>query len=109
MLKKKYRLPIQSVLGKSGKVLKTPFFLVKIFPNQFGYPRAGAVISKKISAKSTARNKLRRVIFSEAGIFFKKREQTAGKDFLIIPNPKIKNLDQKEIAVHLREVFDKIR
>jgi ribonuclease P protein component len=106
MLAKKYRLPIQSVIGKNGRAVKTPFFLIKIFPNQLLYSRAGAVISKKFSAKATARNKLKRIIFSELPPLLK---STSGQDFLIIVNPKIKDLDQKKIAVHLREVFDKLR
>lgn len=106
MLAKKYRLPIQSVIGKNGRAVKTPFFLIKIFPNQLHYSRSGAVISKKFSAKATARNKLKRIIFSELTPLLK---GVSGRDFLVIVNPKVKNLDREEIAVHLQEVFDKLR
>lgn len=93
MLAKKYRLPIQSVIGKKewGK-LKTPFFLIKIFSNQFSYARFGIIISKKVAPKATARNRIKRIIFSACN-----PKENAGKDFLIIANPKIKELGKEEI------------
>lgn len=100
MLAKKYRLPIQSVLGKGGKVIKTPFFLLKIFSSRFPYSRFGIIISKKVAAKSTDRNRLRRIIFSALG-----PKENSGKDFLIIVSPKIKELKKEEIINYVSNFF----
>jgi len=117
MLAKKHRLPIQEFIGKNGRVIKTPFFLLKIFPNQFPYSRFGIIISKKVLPKSTARNKLKRTIFSEIKLNFCRGQvcfalpdgrQAAGRDFLIIVSPKIKELEKEEIIKQLQELFNAI-
>ncbi|MBI3046205.1 MAG: ribonuclease P protein component [Candidatus Harrisonbacteria bacterium] len=100
MLAKKYRLPIQSVIGKNARVVKTPFFLFKIFPSRFSYSRFGIIISKKVAQKSTARNKIKRMIFSALN-----PNQQPINDFLIIASPKIKNLTKEEIIKHVSNYF----
>ena len=98
MLAKKYRLPIQSVIGKNGESFKTPFFLVKKFPGGFPYPRFGVIISKKVSDKATERNRLKRIIFSAIESFLaEQKNKLPAKDFLIIVSPKIKELEKEKI------------
>lgn len=63
MLAKKFKLPIQTAVGKKGKVLKTPFFLVKIFSSALDFSRFGVVVSSKISKKATERNRLKRRVY----------------------------------------------
>lgn len=96
MLAKKYRLPIQSVVEKNGRVVKTPFFLIKVFPSQFPYSRFGIIISKKVAPKAAARNKIKRIIFSALN-----PDRKPAKDFLIIAGPKIKELSKKQIIEHV--------
>ncbi|MBI4992409.1 MAG: ribonuclease P protein component [Candidatus Harrisonbacteria bacterium] len=111
MLKKKYRLPIQAMLGKKGQTLKTSFLSLKIFPSNLSYSRFGAVISKKVAAKATARNKLRRIIFSAIEPYFgeEKKFFIDKRDFLVIIYPAVKDLSREEIKMHLREIFDKLK
>jgi len=103
LLAKKYRLPIQSVIGKNARVIKTPFFLFKIFPSRFSYSRFGIIISKKVAPRATQRNKLKRIIFSACN-----PKENPGKDFLMIVSPKIKNLTKEEIIKQLQELFNAI-
>jgi len=67
MLAKKFKLPIQNFVGKKGRILKTPFFLVKIFPSTLGFSRFGAVVSSKTSKKATERNRLKRRVYDFLG------------------------------------------
>lgn len=96
MLAKKYRLPIQDFVGKNGRVVKTPFFLIKAFPAQFPYSRFGIIINKKAAQKATARNKIKRIIFSALD-----PKQKPARDFLIIISPKIKELNKKQIIEYV--------
>jgi len=110
MLAKKYRLPIQAMLGKKGQTLKTSFFSLKIFPGDFSYSRFGVVISKKVAPKATTRNRLRRIIFLAIDPYFReeKKPLASKRDFLVIVHPTIKDLNIGEIKMHLREIFDKL-
>jgi len=111
MLAKKFRLPIQSVFSKKGQSVKTNYFLVKIFPNQLSYPRVGVVVSKKVDARATKRNKLRRMIFSEIENCFQKQKAClpAGRDFLIIVSPSFANLAKTDAEKRVKEIFDKLK
>lgn len=63
MLAKKYRLPVQSAVGKKGKEMHFPHFLIKIFTSQLPYSRFGVVLKKGIAKKAVDRNRVRRTIF----------------------------------------------
>ena len=101
MLAKKYRLPIQEFIGKNGRTVKTPFFLLKIFLSRFSYSRFGIIISKKVLLKSTARNKLKRLFFNACN-----PKENPNKDFLIIVNPKIKELSKDIIIKEIKKILE---
>jgi ribonuclease P protein component len=107
MLAKKFRLPIQTVFAKKGRHLKSDHFLVKIFPNQLSYPRVGVVVSKKVDARASARNRIRRQILDEA------RRNIAllpeGKDILIVVSSSFAKLEKTDSQKHLREFFAKLK
>lgn len=106
MLAKKYRLPIQTVIGKNGQSFRGRYFLLKIFPNSMPHNRFGIIISKKLAVKATRRNSLKRAIFHvlENYIFSGKEK----KDFLIIVSSGVKELDKEGVNKQLREFFDKL-
>ncbi len=105
MLAKKYRLPIQFLPKKEGRVIRTPFFSIKIFPNpESPYPRYGVIISKKVFSRASARNNLKRTIFSK----LEPRKSKDAGDFLIIANPAVGKLEQEEILRKLEEVLNKL-
>ena len=104
MLAKKYRLPIQNLTKKEGRVIRTPYFSVKIFPNKKNsYPRFGVIISKKVFTKASARNSLKRLIFSKVNL-----SKPRNNDFLIIVSPAVGKLEQEEVGKKLEEVFSKL-
>lgn len=108
MLAKRYRLPIQSVVKKSGQTIKGRYFLLKIFDNSLGYNRFGVIISKKAAKKAALRNKLKRIIMDVFGPYV----LSGGKkrDFLIIVSPQIINLKpeavKKEILGYVQNFFN---
>lgn len=113
MLPKKYRLPIQNVLDKKGEVVRTPYFLVKIFSNTLPYRRFGIIISSSIMPKAVKRNALRRELFDAIERHFTKSGKQvfslpAGEDFLIIALPKIKILNQGAAVRFFRETINRL-
>ena len=99
MLSKQHRLPIQTVLGKAGRVLRTPYFSIKIFLSPLPHARVGVIVSGKVSKKAVRRNKIRRSIFNAFSRDFLNRNP--GKDILIIANPKIMELKATELQSQL--------
>lgn len=95
MLAKKYRLPVQTAVGKKGKETHFPEFLIKIFPSGLPHPRFGVVLRKGIAKKAVDRNRIRRIIFDA----IRKSENFAAlpnSDVVIIvgkPATQIKNDD----------------
>lgn len=63
MLAKKYRLPVQFVVGKKGEEMRFRNFLFKIFPSRLPYSRFGIILKKGIAKKAVDRNRARRTIF----------------------------------------------
>lgn len=106
MLSKKFRLPIQEFFNKKSiKAAKNGIFLVKIFSSPLKFNRFGIVIGKKAAKKSTARNKIKRIIFA----FFEKLiKNESGADFVVIVGSGTDKLTKEEINLQLKEVFKKI-
>lgn len=105
MIAKKYKLPIQQVLKKKADSISGGnFFSVKIFNNSLPISRFGIVISKKVSAKATERNKIKREAFN----LIQKRKSylKGGKDFLIIVKPIVKNLSKELLKNELQKILN---
>ncbi len=64
MLAKKYKLPIQLFPGKRGKLVKSAYFTLKVFPTTLNFSRFGVTISAKVAPKSSKRNQMRRAAFN---------------------------------------------
>ncbi len=99
MLAKKFRLPIQS-FGRPGsnqkiKIVRSEYFTVKSKPNDLGFSRFGAVVSRKVSKSAVRRNKIKRMIFNFVRL--NKLHLKPGSDFLIIVSPKTSQLAKNEI------------
>ncbi len=67
MLAKKFKLPLQFFPGKRGKLLKTPYFTLRVFSSDLGFSRFGVTISAKVAPKAVRRNEMKRSAFT----FFK--------------------------------------
>lgn len=64
MLAKRFRLPIQLFVAKKGKILKTPYFLLKIFKAETADSRFGVTVSVKTASKATGRNRIKRAVYN---------------------------------------------
>ena len=114
MLAKKFRLPIQEVLGQKFKTARNEYFAIKSRPNDLGFSRFGTVISRKVSKSAVKRNKIKRVIFNFIRLnklHFKSPQQNkfatgqAGTDFLIIISPKANQLTKNETQEELKSLI----
>jgi ribonuclease P protein component len=102
MLAKRYHLPIQNFLGKKGRVIKTPYFLLKIFPAEQLSSRFGIVISRKVFKKAVDRNRLKRRIFN----FLREiKDKLPLADYLIIVSPAAAQLNNFELRNWLSKNF----
>ena len=107
MLAKKFRLPIQSVLNKSGRTFRSRSFLIKTFPNQVGFNRFGVVISKKVSKLAVKRNLIKRIILDAAKKFVVSENKNK-IDVLIIISPVMIKMEKTDIIKELEEALKKI-
>lgn len=111
MLAKKFRLPIQSVLNKSGRTFRSRSFLIKSFINQLDFNRFGVVISKKVSKLAVKRNLIKRIILDLAKKFVHQPADAENKnkqDILIIISPVMIKMEKADIIKELDESLQKI-
>lgn len=107
MLAKKYRLPVQSAIGKKGRDMKFRNFLVKIFSGPEDFSRFGIVLKKGAVKKASDRNRIRRAMFDS--IRMRRKDFDFPKnDYLIIAGPQILNLPVEEIKKEISDAFDVI-
>lgn len=105
MIAKKFKLPIQNFVGQSGKIVRSPYFTLKIFSTQNSFSRFGLVISKKVDASAVKRNKLKRLVFD----FIQKiGEKLPVNDYLIIVSPSVSKLSNKQIEREIRNLFQNL-
>jgi ribonuclease P protein component len=106
LLSKKYKLPIQDFVGRSGKIVRGSHFFLKIFLSTAEVSRFGIIISKKVSNKATERNRIKRLIFS---FFQKKVNQLPINNYLLITMPSLGKLKKEAIINELEEIIKKIK
>jgi len=113
MLAKKYKLPIQEMVGKKAKSVKTKYLSVKIFPNTLPYCRFGVLVSKKIAARAADRNRIKRQVFNAIRKrFFSGKEITGlhkNNDFLVIPFPEFSKLAKKEAEEDINQLLNQLK
>ena len=107
MLAKRYRLPIQSVLNKSGRTFRGRSFLIKSFLNQLDFNRFGVVVSKKIDKRAVKRNLIKRIVLDSAKKFVLGESENKS-DVLIIISPAMIKLEKADIIKELEESLQKI-
>ncbi len=107
MLAKKYRLPIQTAIGKKGKEMRFQDFLVKIFSSNLPYSRFGIILKKGAIKKASDRNRIRRAIFDAIRIR-QKDFSLPNSDLLIITGSRISGAATEEIRKEINGVFDVI-
>ena len=102
MLAKKYKLPIQSLINKKGKLVKTPYFLVKIYVAELLHSRFGVTISVKVAKKATERNRLKRLAYNFLKDYYK---EIPSGDYWISILPLAANLQRDDFLKELKNVL----
>ncbi|MHB9019263.1 MAG: ribonuclease P protein component [Minisyncoccota bacterium] len=107
MLAKKYRLPIQSVLNKSGRTFRSRSFLIKSFLSSLDFNRFGVVISKKVSKLAVKRNLIKRIVLDLTKNFVN-TESKSKSDILIIISPVMIKMEKADIIKELEDSLQRI-
>ncbi len=107
MLAKKYRLPIQTAVGKKGKEFRFPDFLIKILPGPENFSRFGVVLKKGSVKNASERNRIRRAIL-ESIRMRRKDHDIPENDFLIITGSGISGMTGADIKKEISDAFDVI-
>ena len=102
MLAKKYRLPVQLFIKQRARILKSPYFLIRVYPASNNYSRFAVVISKKTAQKSTQRNKMKRLAYDTLSPL---REKLPVFDYIINVLPQSGNLSRDEFIKKLHELI----
>ncbi len=93
-------------ITKKGKRLRGPHFKVVFVVNRLPYARIAVVVSKKIAAKSSRRNKIRRRITEAFRTRFAK--SLAGHDILLVVGSSSEHISRSETEAELLSLFRKI-
>lgn len=107
MLAKKYRLPIQLVLNKSGQTFRSRSFLIKTFTSNLEFNRFGVVISKKVDKRASKRNQIKRMLLDETKDFIL-QNNTPKLEVLIIVSPNMIKTGKTDIIEELKDLLQKI-
>lgn len=115
MLKKINRLSKKhdfDLVFKQGKSVYSPYFVIKVLPNQLGRIRFGIVVSNKVSKRATKRNLIKRRIRAILQKGLKPNRQ--GIDVVILTSPRLINaqgkvLQNKQIEKELLAVLRKAK
>ncbi|HEY4500070.1 MAG TPA: ribonuclease P protein component [Candidatus Paceibacterota bacterium] len=106
MLPKKYRLPIQGVVGRKSRFTKkSDIFLLKFFNSTLPHCRFGIIVSKQVAAKAVERNQIKRSIFQALQTYI---TMIPSMDVLIIVSSAIKRVPKAEIILQLEQCFKNV-
>lgn len=92
---------------KKGRAHKNPFFSIKFHPNRVGSVRVGIVVGRKVSPKSTERNKLKRRIRESLKTFLPKIKRNI--DIVIVSFSRSRDLDFRQIKEDIEDLLKKAR
>lgn len=110
MLSKQHRLQRNKdfeLVFKKGKTFGNDFLFLKLLRNDLKINRFGFIIGKKISKKSTTRNKIKRRLRE---IIRKKSDNIkSGFDIIIVAKPKTVEKDYLEIREEVEGLLRKAR
>lgn len=97
---------IERVL-KQGKKFFQGFLVLKTAENTLGIPRFGFIVSKKVSKKSSVRNKIKRRLRELVRARLKKID--GNTDNLLIAAPGLEAKDFQEMEKIIDKLFEKIK
>jgi len=92
---------------KKGESLKNNSLVFKVLKNNLAGPRFGFVVSKKVSNKATARNKIKRRLRKSVLDNLKSIKKSV--DVVVVTLPGIENKEFSEIKSIVSESFKKLK
>jgi len=102
MLPRQYRLPA-SVRLKNSTTFASPYFLVKIAPNDLSYSRFGFIIGKAVAKQAVHRNRARRLLRS---CIEERLEQiSSGHDMLFLLKKGIIDKDRETLSSEIEKLL----
>jgi ribonuclease P protein component len=103
MIPKKSRIPRGLFESPAYRVLKTPFFSLKIKPNGLKNNRIAVIIGKYIDKRAVRRNLWKRR--AKAQLL---KAPVAGNDFILTVYPKTKELTREEFSEEIKKTLKRI-
>jgi ribonuclease P protein component len=103
MIPRTGRLPSDEFRARGYRTVTTPFFSLRVKKNSLDKNRIGVVIGLAVDKRAVKRN-----FWKRQAKFQLMRLSHAGKDFLVVFFPKIKQLTKTEFAVELKKALEKL-
>ena len=94
-------------LAKTGKGLRSVFFIFKILPNKLEKNRWVIIVSTKVSKKAVIRNRLRRQVREIIRLNF--LDDKMGLDIMVIVKNNAIGVDYKDLEKDLLFFYEKIK
>ncbi|MFC1623151.1 ribonuclease P protein component [Patescibacteria group bacterium] len=94
------------LIFRKGRTIYSDAFFIKVLKNELDYNRYGFIVSKKVSNKAVARNKIKRIMRE----VFKLNQDRIKKSFDIVvyAKPAIKSDNFQEIQGKIEKIIGKI-
>lgn len=107
MLAKKYRLTTevfrQHARQKASHVIRSTSFAIKSFPGKTAHPRFGIVVGKGVDARSSARNRIKRIVYDAIG---RAISRLPAADYICIMQPASAKKTKEELQDELAEILN---
>ena len=94
-------------LAKTGRSLRSVFFILKIIPNNLSKTRWVIIVSTKVSKKAVVRNRLRRQVREIIRLNFLK--DNAGVDCMLVVKDSAVGISYAKLEKDLLYLYNKIK
>ncbi len=94
MFAKKDRLPIRTMARKQGRVHRTPWCVITVFPSARAHSRFAVMVGKKVFAGAVQRNAARRMIIK---ILERVRGAWPIADYLVSAHPSVARATEQQL------------
>lgn len=102
MIAKKYRLPVQSMRGKRGLLIKGRYFSITVFPAIKEYAQVAVVVGTAVDKRASTRNRIKRVLYD--GVFATLRKG-APRAIIVRALPAVKEIPKHAILDELSKLL----
>jgi len=104
MIAKKLRIPDNLFSKKPASQIQSDYFQLRVFSNDCGHNRFGAVVGLKVDKLSASRHFWKRLILNQSA-----DQPGSGNDFIISAKPALGKISKKEATEELKKIFSEFR